>query len=186
MTSAIIYSTIDESYPIAGQDNNSQGFRDNFNLIKDGLATASSEITALQTNTAKTNDDNDFNGVMIENAEVRRLYASASNLGTLSINTNINTAEADFFYCVLDGNITIGFTGWPASGLYRKITLHVKKGSTGQQINFGGGAIRKNHSTLNTSNLSNTDESYMFEISSYNNGVEIFVNLLAGTTDKFL
>ena len=67
MTSAISYSSIDETYPVAGQDNNSQGFRDNFNYIKAGLTTAASEITALQTNTAKTNADNDFAANLIEN-----------------------------------------------------------------------------------------------------------------------
>ena len=47
MTSQIVSATIDENYPIAGQDNDSQGFRDNFSIIKTGLATAASEPTTL-------------------------------------------------------------------------------------------------------------------------------------------
>ena len=43
MASNIISSTIDESYPVAGQDNDTQGFRDNFNIIK----TAASTFTVL-------------------------------------------------------------------------------------------------------------------------------------------
>jgi hypothetical protein len=62
MTSAITTTNIDGAFPIAGQDNNSQGFRDNFTNIKTGLNTAKSEITDLQTNTAKLNANNDFNG----------------------------------------------------------------------------------------------------------------------------
>jgi hypothetical protein len=46
MTSAITTTNIDGAFPIAGQDNNSQGFRDNFTNIKTGLNTAKSEITA--------------------------------------------------------------------------------------------------------------------------------------------
>ena len=46
MTSAINYSTINTQYPVAGVDNNSQGFRDNFAAIQAGLATAYTEITA--------------------------------------------------------------------------------------------------------------------------------------------
>ena len=34
MTSAINPNNIDSAYPVAGQDNDSQGFRDNFTNIK--------------------------------------------------------------------------------------------------------------------------------------------------------
>ena len=34
MASNIVPDTIDDAYPVAGQDNDSQGFRDNFNIIK--------------------------------------------------------------------------------------------------------------------------------------------------------
>jgi hypothetical protein len=43
MTSQINTSQIDETYPKAGQDNNSQGFRDNFTYIKDSLVVAASD-----------------------------------------------------------------------------------------------------------------------------------------------
>ena len=39
MASNIISTTINENFPIAGQDNDSQGFRDNFNVIKTSLST---------------------------------------------------------------------------------------------------------------------------------------------------
>ena len=43
------YSTnIDTTFPVPGQDNDTQGFRDNFIAIKGGLETAASEITDLQ------------------------------------------------------------------------------------------------------------------------------------------
>ena len=53
MASSIISDTIDGAYPVAGIDNDTQGFRDNFTIIKTGLATATSEITTLQNTTAK-------------------------------------------------------------------------------------------------------------------------------------
>ena len=58
MASTIISATIDGTYPVAGQDNDSQGFRDNFTIIKTGLATATSEITTLQTTSAVLNAAN--------------------------------------------------------------------------------------------------------------------------------
>ena len=62
MASNISTTNIDETYPVAGQDNDSQGFRDNFSQIKTQLGTASTEITTIQTNQAVTNADTDFNG----------------------------------------------------------------------------------------------------------------------------
>ena len=50
MTTAITVTNIDGAYPVAGQDNDSQGFRDNFSQIKTQLTTAGTEITAIQTN----------------------------------------------------------------------------------------------------------------------------------------
>lgn len=48
MTSSINPSNISGTYPIAGQDNDSQGFRDNFTNIKNNLTVAQLEITTLQ------------------------------------------------------------------------------------------------------------------------------------------
>jgi hypothetical protein len=52
MTSSINANAIDATYPVAGVDNDTEGFRNNFNYIKLGLAAAAAEITALQNSTA--------------------------------------------------------------------------------------------------------------------------------------
>jgi hypothetical protein len=48
MTSNIKVSGINVNFPVNGINNNSQGFRDNWAAIRDGLSQASSEISALQ------------------------------------------------------------------------------------------------------------------------------------------
>jgi hypothetical protein len=48
MASQINPTNIDITYPIAGQDNDTQGFRDNFRNIKNNLTTAATEISAVQ------------------------------------------------------------------------------------------------------------------------------------------
>ena len=55
MASNVNATPIDETYPIAGQDNDTQGFRDNFNYIKTAITTTGTEITALQNKTAGLN-----------------------------------------------------------------------------------------------------------------------------------
>jgi hypothetical protein len=86
MASNINYLSIDETFPVAGQDNDSQGFRDNFSTIKSSLASAKTEISDLQEDTAKLNVNNNFNQVEISNAKLR-------NTPYVSFNKNINQAD---------------------------------------------------------------------------------------------
>ena len=60
MASNIVPGNIDNTYPKAGQDNSSQGFRDNFSAIKTNFTNAKTEIEALQTNKANLNASSDF------------------------------------------------------------------------------------------------------------------------------
>ena len=62
MPSNIDNTSIDAQFPVAGQDNDSQGFRNNFNTIKNNFTAAKNEIEELQTNTAKLNTTNNFLG----------------------------------------------------------------------------------------------------------------------------
>ena len=152
MTSVIEYSGIDENFPVAGQDNNSQGFRDNFLYIKEGLAQAYTEITELQNNTAKLNDDNDFGGVKkLENGIVRRLSHFVTNLGTISAATNLDTRDADVFYGVIGGSLTITFGNWPIGDdiTERRIRLILTSNGSSANVNFassGNVTIRKESS----------------------------------------
>ena len=52
MASNINETGVNKDYPVAGQDNDSQGFRDNFNIIKNNFVAAKTEIETLQTDTA--------------------------------------------------------------------------------------------------------------------------------------
>jgi len=54
MASLINPTNIDVTYPIAGQDNDTQGFRDNFSSIKNNLNTAKNEISAIQSTLSST------------------------------------------------------------------------------------------------------------------------------------
>jgi len=52
MSSNINVTDLDITFPIAGQDNDTQGFRTNFTVIKNNLNTAAIEITNLEANVA--------------------------------------------------------------------------------------------------------------------------------------
>jgi len=113
--SNIKYLEIDETYPIAGQDNDSQGFRDNFNVIKDSLATAKSEIGDLEINTAKTNTYNDFTGNILENAALLASRDKAFGIDNVIATLDVNWANGNYQSIQAGGDINLRLTGWPES-----------------------------------------------------------------------
>lgn len=137
--SAIIFTNIDGAFPIAGQDNNSQGFRDNFTNIRTALSVTKNEITILENNTAKLNDDNDFNGNILENAEYRQLNGTVRNNGTFSSLANIDLGLARLHIFTVDvpasGNGTLTFLNWgdnapSGNEVFSKVTVHLRNNST--------------------------------------------------------
>lgn len=135
MTSAIVYNTIDDAFPVAGVDNDSQGFRDNFNVIKNGLATASSEITDLQNNAARKDENNDFDGNLISNAVLDRVYGSAYQT-TVTTNSNISLSNGEYQAVTMNGNYILTFTDWPEVDQYGKIRLEIKSDGTQRTVTF--------------------------------------------------
>ena len=90
MASKIIPGNIDGTYPVAGQDNSSQGMRDNFTSIKNNFTEAKTEIENLQSNKASLNGANDFSGNTITDAELKdnseTVYAHGTTLGNIVMN----------------------------------------------------------------------------------------------------
>ena len=96
---------INTNYPVPGQNNSSQGFRDNFAQIKNGLNTASSEITDLQNKAvlkaALTDSvlNNDMANTLISNASTSGWRATTYNLGNaLAGSVLIDVNKADVHY----------------------------------------------------------------------------------------
>ena len=79
--SNINFQGINQNFPIAGQDNDTQTFRDNFDTIKTSLRVAKEEITALEdpaTGAARLNRDNDFNFKVIQRAVLQNSVEKVS------------------------------------------------------------------------------------------------------------
>jgi hypothetical protein len=143
MTSAIVSSTIDATFPVAGQDNNSQGFRDNFQITKDGLSQAATEISALQLTTAKLNATNDFAGNTIQNAVTKRLYGSVANV-TQPPTGNLDVSTGDYQRITLpDSNITLTLTNWPTlDSRFAKVRIHLENlNVTSRTVTFATNAL---------------------------------------------
>jgi hypothetical protein len=121
--SLINFSAIDATYPVAGQDNNSQGFRDNFGTIKTALGQSSTEITALQNNAAFKNANNDFGQNTLSNAVYKTFYGVAADLGTVTTNIDVNLLTGPLQIVTLATNPTFTFKNWPTSGKYAAVRM---------------------------------------------------------------
>jgi hypothetical protein len=93
--SNISYQTINEDFPVAGQDNDTQVFRDNFDAIKQGLRVANEEITDLQDNVARTDVNTDYNLKKIQNAVLENVREQKL-LGFDGNGINISPTTVDF------------------------------------------------------------------------------------------
>jgi hypothetical protein len=92
--SNISFQAINEQFPVAGQDNDTQVFRDNFDTIKQGLRIANEEITDLQENVARTDVNTDYNLRKIQNAVLENVREQRWDYGRLEV----NRAIVDFTY----------------------------------------------------------------------------------------
>ena len=93
MTSNINYLSINENFPVAGEDNDTQTFRDNFDTIKTSLRAGQEEISDLQANTAKLNDDNNFENNEISRAVFRDTMVKRFDGGIISVETALLTID---------------------------------------------------------------------------------------------
>lgn len=165
---------IDPTFPVAGQDNNSQGFRDNFEYTQTSLTTVTTVLSDLNNNTAKTNNDNDFNGVIIENAEVRNVYGSVQSNG--SSLQPIDFSLAQYHRFTLTASSTLTLTGWPASDLYAKVIVELKTNGTAHTVNFTPGTkILESGVSFPFTLSADPDVYHVFEIWSHNGGDNIFI-----------
>ena len=121
MTSAINPNNIDGAYPVAGQDNDSQGFRDNFTNIKTNFQYAGSEITDLQSKAvlkaalSGTVLDNNMGGSGLSSAVITNFSATKYDHGTTSGTVTINYQVAHYQTMTSGGAISLAFTNFPPS-----------------------------------------------------------------------
>ena len=132
MTSQINYSLINTSYPVAGQDNNSQGFRDNFTAIATGLAQAATELTELQTNAVIVADlatssnpvQNNLQGSGINNGTFKQLNAKVYALGSITVSgVSADLVNGPVQTASVSGNGVVTLHNLGPNGTYSSLKL---------------------------------------------------------------
>ena len=124
-------NNIDGTYPVAGQDNDSQGFRTNFTNTKNNFIYTKSEIEDLQAKAVVksaltgTTIDNNMSGTVFRSAEVRDLRETRISLGTVTGTLTLDHIAAPFYTATSSGSLSIAFTGFPTPGKIGRIRLEV-------------------------------------------------------------
>jgi hypothetical protein len=184
MTSAINPNNIDGSYPVAGQDNNSQGFRDNFTNIKVNFQDAAAEITDLQNKALLKSAlsgatlDNNMGNTLIYAAQVQAFSAVKNIVSGTSGSLVVNYQSGHYQTITPTDSISLSFTGWPATGSYGYLKLQIVITDPAYTVTLPAAV------SLGTSGLQGYSAgtitfaaagTYEFGFGSYNNGTTITI-----------
>lgn len=182
MSSNITYLNIDATFPVAGVDNESQGFRDNFSHIKNSLEAAKAEIEDLQTKavlkSALTGGTllNDLEGNTIVNANLSGFTELCNQGGNINTAQSVNFAYGHYQVFTLQSDMVLSLTGWPASGV--KASMEVQLYGNGVQhsvtISAGGGIVKYSADWPNPLQITSATDPVILEFWTYNGGSTVF------------
>jgi hypothetical protein len=163
--SDINYLSINEQFPVPGQDNDTQVFRDNFDTIKTSLRYAKEEITDLQNNGSRTDVDNDYNNKVQTRAIFQNTLDKSFDGGSPPVSSLVVDYEnGNYQIFRLGQNTNIEFLNFPDDDTIPegvgKVTLELYSDGSTRTITFsvtGGTQIKKNSSFPGTFTLTSAD-----------------------------
>ena len=132
----ITTTDLDTEFPVPGQDNDSQGFRDNFTVINDNFTASKARLEDLETYTVRNEANNTFlplstgGTARLINPTLQNHTEVKYDVGTVSSTATINFSgdESGNYQTIIledDTELTIDAATVHDSGYYGKITLHM-------------------------------------------------------------
>ena len=148
MASSIVPGNVDGTYPKAGQDNSSQGFRDNFNAIKNNFQYAKDEIETLQTNKASVNASSNFTDNEITRAKFKDTSETVYPHGTVSSGTvTLDHENGHYQTLTITADTTFSFQNFPPSGALGRIILDITVSPSATTLTFPTAVIKADNVT---------------------------------------
>jgi hypothetical protein len=191
MSSNINPAAINGAYPIAGQDNDSQGFRDNFTNIRNNLASAKLEIEELQSKAVLKSAlvssgvaDNNFGGSILRNAKAVSFTKPAYQILTTTGIVSVAYANGDFQYFDTTGAVSLIFdASWPTgTATYASFRVLVNVTDLAHTITLDPkvtiGAANVPGAAPGSIITAPTTGHYLFEFSTYDGGLNVIVSTL--------
>ena len=195
MSSNINPNNIDTAYPVAGQDNDSQGFRDNFTNIKTNFTSAETEINDLQSKvlvkSALTGDasvNNDLNGAVLKAAKVQDFRETVNVVGTVAGSQTLNYASGHYHTLTTSASVSIAFSNLPATTNHGKLRLAITVANVAHTLTLpsavsqGTTGIQGYDTNVITFAATGT---YIFEFTTSDGGTVIHVNELSRPRASF-
>lgn len=187
MTLTTTIQAIDDTYPIYGQPNDTQGFRDNFSNIKTSLELVDTSLQSiLSTYVSTSTSDVSLNGNTLQNFTFKNAFSAAqieAMTQTADIDVDLLLAGSQYFKYKIGADLTLTVDNWPASGNYVNFKLELVSNGTSYNITVegpGGSTIKVisplTNNVLSTSAINNC--SSMFEVWSTNSGTTINIRKL--------
>ena len=199
MTSQINPYNINGQYPVAGQDNNSQGFRTNFTNTSTNFEYAAQEITALQTNAvlkaalAGVTLDNNMNGQLLYNALTQQITQAIYPYGVITDPTQVISYTAGYLSTVdsmTQSNTSFSFSNLNAipDGVLATWAVSFLAVTAGQSVTFTGTYTNaqgiQGWATGNTITFAAAG-TYTFEFSTIDSGANININQVNNPLQPF-
>ncbi len=189
MTSLINFAAINENFPVAGQDNDTQVFRDNFDTIKTNFSAAKTEIEDLQDNVARTDVDSDFNYNVATAITLQDAYFRKKDYGaTIIVGTQEVSFKQAMYHIIKFGtNCAIELTEFPTAavdvtglGQVGKATLELYGDGTARTITFtltGSTVLKKSPGFPGSLTVTSATNPVIIEVWQHSEAI-IFLNYL--------
>ena len=165
MTIKTTINGIDATYPVAGKNNDSEGFRTNFNLIKTAMLDIDSTVTTLVAR---------LGAISAQTINVNAPYVTGTHViatGDLTIGgTNVVTAGGDNYSTIITANGQSGSVAMMPA-------VFTVQSTSAQTDNPGDSSANK----FGVTNASNIKIGASFALSSYHNGTTYTVTNVDST-----
>jgi len=186
-------NSINGGFPVFGQDNPTQGFRDNFTNIKNNFVAAKTELEDIQGKVLVKSAllggvlDNDMDGGTLTNAQLKAYTQTFLNLGQQFSDVTINFEAGNFQYMETGNDITLTIENWPSdlttAAAYATLRLWFQVSSTlgtphtvtfPPEVNINSSSIKGMNDSTKTVTFPDGGN-YVFDLSTHNGGTNIFI-----------
>jgi len=185
MASDITPGNIDGTYPIAGIDNDSQGFRTNFTNTSTNLAFAKAELEDLQSKSilkapldGEGSTDNDMQGEVLQAATLLDTRETIYAHGTLTGAVVLDHQNGQYQTVTSSGSLVVSFTNFPGTAgtpVFGRVRLEVTIADISHTVTIPSSVTIGVDSIRGLSGLVITFDAigtYVFDFTNYDNSAD--------------
>lgn len=184
---------INEAFPVAGVDNESQGFRDNFSAIKDTLVQTKSDIQDLQESRLDiSSPDTNMSGNTISDVNLKSATFEFNAGGNVVSSQNVSYAAGSYHVYTLAKSspnsgspIELTLSDLPEAGKLAVIRIHLYGNGSEQWFSFNSsvaGDFYKDPSWPVTLSVTSATLPEIYEFWTWDSGATVYGRFLGAFT----